>query len=282
MAETRHATATWSGDLTEGAGMIQYISSGVFSRMPITWASRTAAHNGRTSPEELLAAAHASCFSMAFSNQLAKNGTGRGATRRARRGHGRQARRPAGRSRRARSRSAASCPGIDAETFRDDRRRRQGRLPDLARPHRQRRALGRRRRSSPKLTPVFTRWGGFVYRRRRWLVVLALVIAGGFGSLAGGAADNLTTGGWLDPTSESAQVSDRLEAEYGGGRSAFIALFRSTDAGRRRDAPRRSRTRSRRPSRPSSRSTGVTGHHGLRRDAATSGSSARRATRRTS
>jgi len=75
MAETRHATATWSGNLAEGGGMLQYISSGAFSRMPITWSSRTAAHEGRTSPEELLAAAHASCFSMAFSNELAKNGT---------------------------------------------------------------------------------------------------------------------------------------------------------------------------------------------------------------
>ena len=75
MAETRHATATWSGNLTEGSGMLQYISSGAFSRMPITWGSRTAAHEGRTSPEELLAAAHASCFSMAFANQLAKIGT---------------------------------------------------------------------------------------------------------------------------------------------------------------------------------------------------------------
>jgi osmotically inducible protein OsmC len=55
--------------------MLQYISSGAFSRMPITWGSRTEAHEGRTSPEELLAAAHASCFSMAFANQLAKNGT---------------------------------------------------------------------------------------------------------------------------------------------------------------------------------------------------------------
>ena len=75
MAETRHASATWSGNLTEGSGMLQYVSSGAFSRMPITWNSRTADHEGRTSPEELLAAAHASCYSMAFSNLLAKNGT---------------------------------------------------------------------------------------------------------------------------------------------------------------------------------------------------------------
>lgn len=75
MAETRHASATWSGNLTEGGGMLTYISSGAFSRMPITWDSRTAAHAGRTSPEELLAAAHASCYSMAISNELSKNGT---------------------------------------------------------------------------------------------------------------------------------------------------------------------------------------------------------------
>ena len=78
---------------------------------------------------------------------------------------------------------------------------------------------------------MFTRWGGFVYRRRRWLAGLAVLIAVGFGALGQGAADNLTTGGWLDPTSESAQVADRLEADFGGGRSAFIALFRSTDPG---------------------------------------------------
>ncbi len=75
MAETRHASANWSGNLTEGGGMLQYVSSGAIARLPITWSSRTEAHQGRTSPEELLAAAHASCFSMAFANQLAKNGT---------------------------------------------------------------------------------------------------------------------------------------------------------------------------------------------------------------
>jgi osmotically inducible protein OsmC len=58
-----------------GAGTIDYVSSGVFSRMPVSWAARTGPHNGKTSPEELLAAAHASCFSMAFSARLAKNGT---------------------------------------------------------------------------------------------------------------------------------------------------------------------------------------------------------------
>jgi lipoyl-dependent peroxiredoxin len=75
MAEVRHASVVWNGGLTDGSGMITYLSSGVVSRLPISWASRTSAHDGRTSPEELLAAAHASCFSMALSVRLAKNGT---------------------------------------------------------------------------------------------------------------------------------------------------------------------------------------------------------------
>jgi osmotically inducible protein OsmC len=75
MATTRFAETTWKGDLTSGSGTIDYVSSGAFSRMPVTWASRTEDHNGRTSPEELIAAAHASCFSMAFSARLAKNAT---------------------------------------------------------------------------------------------------------------------------------------------------------------------------------------------------------------
>jgi osmotically inducible protein OsmC len=75
MAEVRHASVVWNGGLTDGSGMISYVSSGVVSRLPVTWASRTGAHDGKTSPEELLAAAHASCFSMALSSRLAKNGT---------------------------------------------------------------------------------------------------------------------------------------------------------------------------------------------------------------
>ncbi|NJD26778.1 MAG: OsmC family peroxiredoxin [Chloroflexi bacterium] len=75
MAEKRHATVVWNGDLQSGSGIITYVSSGVISRLPVSWAARTSAHGGKTSPEELLAAAHASCFSMAFSSRLAKNGT---------------------------------------------------------------------------------------------------------------------------------------------------------------------------------------------------------------
>jgi osmotically inducible protein OsmC len=75
MGEVRTAEATWHGDLVGGNGTINYVTSGAISRLPVTWASRTEAHNGKTSPEELIAAAHAACFSMAFSAQLARNGT---------------------------------------------------------------------------------------------------------------------------------------------------------------------------------------------------------------
>ena len=76
---------------------------------------------------------------------------------------------------------------------------------------------------------MFTRWGGFVYRRRRWLALLAIVVAGVFGSLAGTVSSHLTSSGWLDPTSESAQVSGRLEKDFGAGRTSFLALFESSD-----------------------------------------------------
>jgi len=75
MAITRFAEATWNGDLLSGTGSINYVTSGAFTRLPVTWASRTEEHNGRTSPEELIASAHAACFSMALSSRLAKNGT---------------------------------------------------------------------------------------------------------------------------------------------------------------------------------------------------------------
>jgi len=75
MAVGRTASSTWSGDLVSGSGMITYVSSGAFARLPVSWAARTERHDGKTSPEELVAAAHASCFSMSFSGRLAKNGT---------------------------------------------------------------------------------------------------------------------------------------------------------------------------------------------------------------
>jgi len=75
MAAVRTATVTWKGDLTSGEGVVSAGSSQLFTDLPVSWASRTEQPDGRTSPEELLAAAHASCFAMAFSNGLAKAGT---------------------------------------------------------------------------------------------------------------------------------------------------------------------------------------------------------------
>jgi osmotically inducible protein OsmC len=74
MAQVRRAVVNWDGDLASGNGRLSADSSGAFTSLPVTWASRTEAPDGRTSPEELLAAAHASCFAMAFSSDLAKAG----------------------------------------------------------------------------------------------------------------------------------------------------------------------------------------------------------------
>jgi uncharacterized membrane protein YdfJ with MMPL/SSD domain len=76
---------------------------------------------------------------------------------------------------------------------------------------------------------MFSRWGAFIYRHRRVVFILAIVMAAGAGTLATDVSKHLTTGGWLDPNSESSQVSGRLEQDFGGGRTAYIALFRSTD-----------------------------------------------------
>jgi lipoyl-dependent peroxiredoxin len=75
MAE-RTASVTWNGDLLSGSGRIDKVGSGAFAPLDVTWAARTEdASGGKTSPEELIAAAHASCFSMALANGLAKAGT---------------------------------------------------------------------------------------------------------------------------------------------------------------------------------------------------------------
>jgi osmotically inducible protein OsmC len=75
MAATRDARAVWSGDLLSGNGTVSAVSSGKFSDLPVSWSARTEAPGGKSSPEELLAAAHASCFSMALSAGLARAGT---------------------------------------------------------------------------------------------------------------------------------------------------------------------------------------------------------------
>ena len=73
MATTRNARAHWEGTLLEGQGTVELTSSGI-GTYPITWASRAESADGRTSPEELIAAGHASCFSMALSHGLATSG----------------------------------------------------------------------------------------------------------------------------------------------------------------------------------------------------------------
>jgi lipoyl-dependent peroxiredoxin len=74
MAAERRGEATWSGNLTEGSGAVSLASSGLANELPVTWASRTEDHGGKTSPEELIAAAHAACFSMFLANVLAQGG----------------------------------------------------------------------------------------------------------------------------------------------------------------------------------------------------------------
>jgi osmotically inducible protein OsmC len=73
MTAISRADATWEGDLMSGSGRVK-IASGAFDEFPVSWASRAESQQGKTSPEELIAAAHAACFSMAFSNGLAKAG----------------------------------------------------------------------------------------------------------------------------------------------------------------------------------------------------------------
>ena len=74
MATTRTATTHWEGSLMEGAGQVTLDSSGL-GTYDVTWASRAEDPNGRTSPEELVGAAHSACFSMALSHALAQAGT---------------------------------------------------------------------------------------------------------------------------------------------------------------------------------------------------------------
>lgn len=75
MATVRTMSTTWRGTLMEGAGTIHEAPSGAFGPLEVSWASRAEAPDGRTSPEELIAAAHSACFSMALSAGLARAGT---------------------------------------------------------------------------------------------------------------------------------------------------------------------------------------------------------------
>ena len=75
MSEIRRAEVSWSGDLSTGKGTVSASSSNAFSDLPVSWAARTESSDGKTSPEELVAAAHASCFAMSFSGRLGRAGT---------------------------------------------------------------------------------------------------------------------------------------------------------------------------------------------------------------
>ncbi|MEO5885888.1 MAG: OsmC family peroxiredoxin [Candidatus Limnocylindrales bacterium] len=75
MSATRRAEVTWTGALITGQGVVSAASSAAFIDLPVTWAARTEGPAGKTSPEELVAAAHASCYAMAFSGDLNRAGT---------------------------------------------------------------------------------------------------------------------------------------------------------------------------------------------------------------
>ena len=74
MSVTSEATTAWSGGLLDGSGEVTFVSSGL-GTYPVNWKARSEGSTSVTTPEELIAAAHSACFSMAFSNLLAENGT---------------------------------------------------------------------------------------------------------------------------------------------------------------------------------------------------------------
>ena len=74
MATDRKADVVWQGDLVNGSGTIHQVTSGALDPLDVSWADRSEDPKGRTSPEELIAAAWASCFAMALSHGLAQGG----------------------------------------------------------------------------------------------------------------------------------------------------------------------------------------------------------------
>ena len=74
MATERRAEVSWRGDLMNGRGTIEHVGSGAVGGLDVSWPARGETPGGKTSPEELIAAAHASCFSMALANGLAQGG----------------------------------------------------------------------------------------------------------------------------------------------------------------------------------------------------------------
>jgi osmotically inducible protein OsmC len=75
MAAQRSSNVVWHGDLLNGSGTIEAVPSGAFGPLDVSWAARSEEPNGKTSPEELIAAAWAACFAMALSSGLAKAGS---------------------------------------------------------------------------------------------------------------------------------------------------------------------------------------------------------------
>ena len=74
MATERRAEVTWQGSLMEGSGTIESVGSGAFGPLDVSWPARAEDQRSETSPEELIAAAHASCFAMALSHGLSEDG----------------------------------------------------------------------------------------------------------------------------------------------------------------------------------------------------------------
>ncbi len=74
MATERRAQATWRGDLMGGSGRIENVTSGAIGGLDVSWSARAEEPGGKTSPEELIAAAHATCFAMALAHGLAQDG----------------------------------------------------------------------------------------------------------------------------------------------------------------------------------------------------------------
>lgn len=75
MGAVRRASAVWQGDLATGTGEVSADTSRAFTQLPVSWKARTESGQPQTSPEELIAAAHAGCFAMALSHELAGAGT---------------------------------------------------------------------------------------------------------------------------------------------------------------------------------------------------------------
>ena len=74
MTVTSEATTAWKGGLIDGSGEVTFVSSGL-GTFDVNWKARSEGSTSTTTPEELIAAAHASCFSMAFAHALTENGT---------------------------------------------------------------------------------------------------------------------------------------------------------------------------------------------------------------